>query len=112
MKVVQEKLFYSISEVAEITGIKPYVLRYWESEFKCLHPSKSSGGQRTYKKKDIDTVLRIKKLLYEEGFTIPGAKKKLNGRNGDELKNKKKTHSSDKYIELLREIREDLRELL
>lgn len=72
-----DKLFYSISEVSHITGIRPYVLRYWETEFKLLNPDKNLGGQRTYRKKDIEIILRIKKLLYEQKYTIEGAKKKL-----------------------------------
>ncbi len=72
-----EKLFYSIGEVSEMTGVEPYVLRYWEVEFKPLHPSKRSSGQRTYQKKDIETVLTIRKLLYEDLYTIAGARKRL-----------------------------------
>jgi DNA-binding transcriptional MerR regulator len=63
--------------VCEITDTQPYVLRYWESEFPALAPAKNSSGQRIYRRRDIETVLRIKQLLYEEGFTIAGAKKRL-----------------------------------
>ena len=66
-----------IGEVCEITDTQPYVLRYWESEFPALAPAKNSSGQRIYRRRDIETVLRIKQLLYEEGFTIAGAKKRL-----------------------------------
>jgi DNA-binding transcriptional MerR regulator len=72
-----EKLFYKIGEVSRITGLESYVLRFWESEFQALHPKKSSGKQRVYTKKEIDLVLEIKRLLYVEGLTIAGAKKKL-----------------------------------
>ena len=72
-----DKLFYRISEVSKVTGLEAYVLRYWESEFPMLHPKKSRGGQRVYLPKDIEMVLRIKKMLYEEGFTIVGARKQL-----------------------------------
>ncbi len=72
-----ERLFYSIGEVSSMTGIEPYVLRYWESEFKLLHPNKRSSGQRSYQKRDIETILTIKKLLYEDLYTIAGARKKL-----------------------------------
>lgn len=75
--LIPEKLYFAISEVAEICGVKPYVLRYWESEFKLLRPSKNPSGQRMYQRKDIDMVFKIKRYLYEEGFTISGAKKKL-----------------------------------
>jgi len=76
-KEFPDKYYYKIGEVAEITKTEPYILRYWESEFPSLNPSKNSSGQRIYKKKDIETILRIKHLLYVEGFTIAGAKKKL-----------------------------------
>ena len=76
-KAIPNKLFFKIGEVCEITDTQPYVLRYWESEFPALAPAKNSSGQRIYRRKDIETVLRIKQLLYEEGFTIAGAKKRL-----------------------------------
>jgi DNA-binding transcriptional MerR regulator len=76
-KQIPNKLFFKIGEVCEITDTQPYVLRYWESEFQALAPAKNSSGQRIYRRKDIETVLRIKQLLYEEGFTIAGAKKRL-----------------------------------
>ncbi len=74
------KLFYRIGEVSRLTGLEPYVLRYWETEFPQIKPGKSSSGQRLYKRKDLDNVLQIKQLLYEEGYTISGARKKLNGK--------------------------------
>ncbi len=74
---IPNKLFFKIGEVCEITDTQPYVLRYWESEFSALAPAKNSSGQRIYRRRDIETVLRIKQLLYEEGFTIAGAKKRL-----------------------------------
>jgi DNA-binding transcriptional MerR regulator len=76
-KQIPNKLFFKIGEVCEITDTQPYVLRYWESEFPSLAPAKNSSGQRIYRRRDIETVLRIKQLLYEEGFTIAGAKKRL-----------------------------------
>jgi DNA-binding transcriptional MerR regulator len=76
-KTIPNKLFFKIGEVCEITDTQPYVLRYWESEFPSLAPAKNSSGQRIYRRRDIETVLRIKQLLYEEGFTIAGAKKRL-----------------------------------
>src|SRR4029453_18915986 len=74
---IPNKLFFKIGEVGESTDTQPYVLRYWESEFSALAPAKNSSGQRIYRRRDIETVLRIKQLLYEEGFTIAGAKKRL-----------------------------------
>lgn len=72
-----KKLYYSISEVAEITGVKAHVLRYWESEFPTLHPRKTRAGSRRYRPADIDSVLAIKELLYDKGFKIAGARKVL-----------------------------------
>ena len=69
-----KKLYYSISEVSEITDLKQYVLRYWETEFSQLNPKKNSAGNRTYRTNDIDIILEIKSLLYERKFTIKGAK--------------------------------------
>lgn len=70
---------YKIGEVCRMADLQPYVLRYWETEFPALAPTKSGGGQRTYSQREIDIILRIKQLLYSEGFTIAGAKKKLDG---------------------------------
>ncbi|MCX7045746.1 MAG: MerR family transcriptional regulator [Candidatus Sumerlaeota bacterium] len=75
------KMFYRINEVSQITGIKPYVLRYWETEFPQLRPAKDSGDQRRYKPSDIDLVFEIKRLLYEEKFTIAGARKTLHNQS-------------------------------
>ncbi len=74
-----DKMFYQIKEISEMLGIKSHVLRYWETEFPQLRPDKGSTGQRLYRPKDLELVKRIKTLLYEEKFTIAGAKKKLAG---------------------------------
>jgi DNA-binding transcriptional MerR regulator len=74
---IPEKLFFKIGEVCDIVGIQAHVLRYWESEFSMLAPQKNRAGQRTYRKRDVEMVLRIKELLYEEQYTIPGARKRL-----------------------------------
>src|SRR5277367_3633802 len=71
------KSFYRIGEVSRLTDTKPFVLRYWETEFPMLQPVKSPKGHRLYRREDIDTVLRIKRLLYDEGFTIVGARRFL-----------------------------------
>lgn len=76
--MIPKKLYYSISEVCSYTELEPHVLRYWESEFSQLKPKKNRAGNRAYREKDIDLIKYIKHLLYEEKFTIPGAKKKLN----------------------------------
>lgn len=72
-----KKTYYSISEVCSLTGLEPHVLRYWETEFSQLRPKKNRAGNRAYREKDIEVVKYIKQLLYEEQFTIPGAKKRL-----------------------------------
>jgi len=77
MTADDESRLYKIGEVCKIVDVQPYVLRYWETEFAPLAPNKSGGGQRLYTKREIDVILRIKQLLYSEGFTIAGAKKKL-----------------------------------
>ena len=74
---MDEKRLYKIGEVCKMADVQPYVLRYWETEFPPLAPNKSGGGQRLYTQHEIDVILRIKQLLYSEGFTIAGAKKKL-----------------------------------
>jgi len=74
---VPEKRYYRIGEVSRITDVKPYVLRYWESEFRWMAPQKSRSKQRLYRRRDIDMILLIKKMLYEQRFTIAGARKKL-----------------------------------
>lgn len=73
----KKKLYYKIGEACKQLDIQPYVLRYWETEFPSLNPNKSKSGQRVYNEKDLQIIGRIKELLYEEGFTIAGAKKKL-----------------------------------
>ena len=74
---IPDKLYFKIGEVAELTGVKPHVLRYWESEFGTFRPSKSRSQQRLYQRKDIELVFRLKELLYKQGFTIAGARKQL-----------------------------------
>ena len=85
-KPYPDKLFYKIQEVSDITGVKPYVLRYWETEFPALNPEKDGRDQRRYRKSDIELILLIKKLLHEERYTIAGARKQL----GSERKSLKK----------------------
>ena len=124
---IPNKLFFKIGEVCEITDTQPYVLRYWESEFPALAPAKNSSGQRIYRRKDIETVLRIKQLLYEEGFTIAGAKKRLEGEMGGRGTTPSTMASlpetvvqsvpavpseEDETRKVLREIREELRGML
>lgn len=74
---IPNKLFFRIGEVSQIIGVEPYVLRFWESEFKGLAPKKSSSGQRMFRKKDVELLLQIRELLYERKFTIEGARQAL-----------------------------------
>jgi DNA-binding transcriptional MerR regulator len=120
-KKIPNKLFFKIGEVCEITDTQPYVLRYWESEFPALAPAKNSSGQRIYRRRDIETVLRIKQLLYEEGFTIAGAKKRLEtemaGRGNTPQSQAAAVVQSEETVDdptrkALQEVRETLREIL
>ena len=84
---IPEKLFFKIGEVCELAGVQAHVLRYWESEFPMLAPQKNRAGQRVYRKRDVEMALRIKELLYEDQYTIAGAKKRLtNELRGGKLK--------------------------
>ena len=75
--VIPEKIYFRIGEVSELAELPTYVLRFWETEFSQLKPTKSSTGQRMYRRKDVEYVMQIRKLLYEDGFTIAGAREKL-----------------------------------
>jgi DNA-binding transcriptional MerR regulator len=75
--VIPEKLYFKIGDVCELLGVQPHVLRYWETEFPMLSPQKNKSGQRSYRRKDVEMALKIKTLLYNEMFTIAGARKKL-----------------------------------
>jgi DNA-binding transcriptional MerR regulator len=74
---IPDKLYYKIGEVAKFTGVKTHVLRYWETEFNTIRPNKSRSNQRLYRRQDVDLILHLKDLLYNQGFTIAGARKKL-----------------------------------
>lgn len=75
--IIPDKLYFKIGEVTEISGVAAHVLRYWESEFKIIRPFRASSKQRLYRRIDVENILRIRKLLYDEGYTIPGARKYL-----------------------------------
>jgi DNA-binding transcriptional MerR regulator len=92
---IPERVYYRIREVCDFTGLKPHILGYWEREFRDIRPVKSSRGQRLYRKRDLDAILAIKKLLYEKRYTIDGAKKYL--------------HSQKTLMD---EIKEDLRDIV
>jgi DNA-binding transcriptional MerR regulator len=111
--ISSERLYYRIGEVSRITGLKPHVLRYWESEFKVIKPYKGGSLQRLYRKKDLDLILKIRKLLYEDGFTIAGAKRKIRDLEKEENKQMKlrlaeKTSDEGDHA-LLVSIREELK---
>ncbi len=110
--VIPDKLYFKIGEVSKITGVKPYVLRYWESEFKLLTPSKSKSKQRLYRRKDIENVLQIKKLLYKERFTIAGAKKMLKADPIKEAATQLELgQDANAYQTALRRVQSELRDL-
>jgi DNA-binding transcriptional MerR regulator len=94
---IPDRLFFRIGDVASLLGVKPYVLRYWESEFPIVSPTKSSTGQRVYRRGDVENLLMIKHLLYEQRYSIEGARKKLGElRKGGELKTYKQECVADK----------------
>ena len=108
---IPEKLYFKIGEVAELTGVKPHVLRYWESEFGSFRPVKSRNQQRLYRQRDVELVLQLKDLLYNQGFTIAGARKKLRQRPGGETQPELPLNGGQESNRLLEEIRRDLHRL-
>ncbi len=109
-----DKLYFKIGEAAKIVGVKPYVLRYWETEFSVLKPGKTRSKHRLYRRKDVETLMRIKQLLHGERFTIEGARRQLKS----EGKNSKSAAAATgtkgpagKQVEQLREIRDKLLDL-
>jgi DNA-binding transcriptional MerR regulator len=109
--VIPDKLYFRIGEVAELCDLPAYVLRFWETEFSQLKPVKSSTGQRMYRHKDVEAVLRVKKLLYEEGFTIPGARQHLRAENNSDRK-QEPLPFPERTASDLKHIRQGLREIL
>ena len=106
MKNDIKKLYYSIGEVSKMVGLKSYVLRYWETEFKQLSPPKNRAGNRTYRKKDIDLIIKIKDLLHVKKFTIDGARSVISKNNSTE-------NSDDKINKnIIRQLRVQLNEIL
>jgi len=125
VKAIPDKLYFKIGEVCEITGVQPHVLRYWETEFPQLAPEKNRAGQRVYKRRDIELILRIKKLLYEDKFTIAGARKRLAAESRFKLLSSEASPEategtsegpvspvSPKVYQVLREVKRGLEELL
>jgi DNA-binding transcriptional MerR regulator len=108
---IPEKLYYKIGEVSEITGVETYVLRYWESEFKIVNPTRTNSKQRLYRKRDLELILEIKQLLYEEKFTIAGAKKKLQKSKAWKDQQMKLELPEKKYREALLKVKKELEDL-
>jgi len=105
------RLYYSISEVSDLVGVKPHVLRYWETQFKMLRPKKGRGGARMYRKRDVEVLFEIKQLLYDQRFTIAGARRRiLDGR--DEKDQIELPFSKLDREETLRALRKDMEGLL
>jgi DNA-binding transcriptional MerR regulator len=103
MQIPEEKKFFRIGEVSRIIGVEPYVLRYWESEFPQIRPVRADTNQRTYQKRDLELILEIKRLLYEEKLTIEGARQRLKQK-------KEKAPVAD--AGLIEEVKTDLQEIL
>ena len=108
----QGKLYYAISEVSDLVGVKPHVLRYWETQFKMLRPRKGRGGARMYRKRDVEILFDIKQLLYDQRFTIEGAKRKLLDERVPEKDQMGIPFARLDREEAIRGLRDDLRELL
>lgn len=105
------KVYYSISEVAEMTGLEPHVLRYWETEFSTLKPLKNRGGNRAYRDKDIKQIFLIKKLLYHDRFTIEGARRQIARATSAQLEQLELSFEEIHALDLMRSVREELREI-
>lgn len=109
---IAPKEYYSIGEVCEITGLRPHVLRYWESQFRILNPSKNRAGNRAYRRKDIQLIQLVKHLLYTEKFTIEGARQKLEDiRRGRETGIEPPSGGAVAAVEVVRDLRHELEEL-
>src|SRR5262245_44838662 len=111
--VPEDKEYFSIGEASQLTQVQPYVLRYWESEFNLLRPIRRESGQRTYNRKDIETILKIKDLLYIKRFTISGAKKALvQQRKAGPEQLKIELQETGAAVEVLKETRQTLEDIV
>ena len=108
---IPDKHYFKIGEVKKITGIEPHVLRYWESEFKIIRPQRASSKQRLYRRVDVENILTIKKLLYEDGYTVPGARKLLTEKKDVKRNNPELKVSGTKTRSMLAELKSDLKKL-
>ena len=110
---IAKKVYYSIGEVCELSGLKPHVLRYWESQFDVLSPTKNRGGNRAYRSKDIEVELLVKHLLYDEKYTIEGANKRLlEMRREGELKDEREEVLRPQFLSAMKDELAELRALL
>lgn len=105
------RLYYSISEVSDMVGVKPHVLRYWETQFKMLRPKKGRGGARMYRKRDVEILFQVKQLLYDQKFTIAGARRKLLDERGSREQIELPFSHTDRE-EMIRALRRDMEGLL
>ncbi len=113
MEPIIRKTYYSIGEVSDLTGLKPHVLRYWETQFDILSPTKNRGGSRVYQRGEIETILLVKHLLYEKRFTIEGARKELQKmREGGRMAEVRKLNAEPAVLAAIREGLLSLREEL
>ncbi|HLI62748.1 MAG TPA: MerR family transcriptional regulator [Terriglobales bacterium] len=110
--VIPDKLYFRIGEVARLCRLPAYVLRFWETEFPQLKPAKSSTGQRMYRQRDVQNVLRIKKLLYEEGFTIAGARQQLKEESRPARRQSELPFPVQNPVADLKKVRQGLQEIL
>ncbi len=110
--IIPDKLYFRIGEVAELCRLPAYVLRFWETEFPLLKPVKSGTGQRMYRQRDVENVLRIKKLLYDQGFTIAGARQHLKDESKAVVRQSGLPFPKQKPAEQLKKVRQGLQEIL
>ena len=109
--IIPDKLYFKIGEVKTITGVEPHVLRYWESEFKIIRPQRASSKQRLYRRVDVENILTIKKLLYEDGYTVPGARKLLTEKQDEKKTDPKPKIPRARARSMLAELKKDLKQL-
>ena len=110
-EIIPDKLYFKIGEVKKITGIEPHVLRYWESEFNIIRPQRASSKQRLYRRVDVENILTIKKLLYEDGYTVPGARKFLTTKKEQKKSTPESKISGTQTRSMLADIKNDLAQL-
>lgn len=113
LALLSEKEYFSIGDVSEIVGVEPYVIRYWESKFGLIRPARRESGQRKFTRRDVESILQVKELLYDRGFTIEGAKKHLKDRaKQGPLQMSFELGDSSAAAGLLRDVKKDLMDIL